>query len=95
MSSSWSRRIERAGEGKGKLTREIIPTASHFGYPLRMRVVSSARFADGFVARCHEHDGKEAEDQRAGAVNVPAFKDDAEVCGVPREQHLRQTYQRL
>ncbi len=44
--------------------------------------------AQGLVAGADGHDGQQGEDQRRCAAHVPLAEDDAEVRGVPGEEHL-------
>lgn len=70
-------------ERKKKLTRCLlhIPSAPLF--------VAPRGFADGFVAGRQRHDGEQGDDEGEGAGYAPAGEDDAEVGGVPGEEHLR------
>lgn len=50
--------------------------------------VSAGCGADGFVASGEGYDGEEGEEEADGGLDVPPSEDEAEVCGVPCEQHL-------
>lgn len=51
--------------------------------------VSAGEGTEGFVADGEEDDGEKGEDEGSGGSNVPLAEDDAEVGGVPGEEHLR------
>ena len=41
-----------------------------------------------FVGHAEEDDAEEGEEEGPGAADVPPWKDDAEVFGVPGEEHV-------
>lgn len=73
---------------KLRLTSQVVaapPSLQHF--PL-ICFVPSRHLAHRFVARREQDNGYEGEDERSGAVDVPAIEYDAEISGIPSEQHL-------
>ncbi len=52
-------------------------------------LVAAAQLAHELVASGEGGDGEEGEKEREGGVDVPLTEDDAEVGGVPCEEHLR------
>lgn len=52
-------------------------------------LVTTRGFTYGLVAGGQCHDGDERYDKRPEACDAPSAEDDAEVVGVPCEQHLR------
>lgn len=51
-------------------------------------LVASAGFAHEFIAGCQDDDAKQGDDEAKRRENMPLAKNDAEVGGVPSEQHL-------
>ena len=41
-----------------------------------------------FIGHAEEYDAEEGEEERPGAADVPPREDDAEVFGVPGEEHV-------
>lgn len=65
-----------------KLTRKGIDALVHGLF------VAAGGGAEGFVAGGESDDEEEGDDQAAGRADVPLAEDDAEVLGVPGEEHL-------
>ena len=51
-------------------------------------LVAAAGGAEGFVAGGQGDDEQQGDDERGGGLDVPLAEDDAEVIGVPGEDHL-------
>jgi hypothetical protein len=51
-------------------------------------LIISAGSAEGFVSGRDSDNGKEGENQAGRAANVPPPEYDAQILGVPREEHL-------
>lgn len=72
----------------GRLTRHIVPSPPSLGCAFRIQIISSRDLAHGLVACGKEDDCEEGEDQGTGARHVPTAEDNAEIFGIPGEQHL-------
>ncbi len=70
-------------KNQGKLTRRF------FGLLFYVFLISSGGFAQRFVACSQEDDSGKGEQEGCETANVPPAEDDAEVFGVPVEEHLR------
>lgn len=55
-------------------------------------LISSRRLAHRFIARGEHNDADERVDERPVGVHAPAFEYDAEVCGVPGEEHVHAAF---
>lgn len=71
------------GAGKGALTR-----SGGLLLLIGPGLVPPRRLPQGLIAGADRHDGQQGEDQRRGTAHVPLGEDDAEVLGVPSEEHL-------
>jgi hypothetical protein len=65
-----------------KLTRKSVDALGEGG------LVAARYGAEGFVAHGEEDDGDEGEDKGAGGADVPLAEDNAQVRGIPCEEHL-------
>jgi len=67
----------------GKLTR-------HFVLSLRSPSLVSSRGGSYHFVECSQgYDAEEGEDEAGCCLDVPPAKDDAEIRGVPGEEHLQ------
>lgn len=79
---SLSARISQHSHTDQQLTRHSF---KHDGLLL---FISSGGVSYGFVARGEDYDAEEGDDQGPEIGDSPAFEDDAEVLGVPGEEHV-------
>lgn len=64
-------------------------TGNRIHPPIHQDLIAPRARAQGFVTNSDEDDGEEGEDQPGGGPDVPRLEDDAEVGGVPGEEHLQ------
>lgn len=83
---SARKEFDSIGRERGKGEQEL--TRSSLGPLAGGRLKLADRLAEGLVSGHEHHDGKEREDEGERRVDVPPPVDDAEVLGVPCEEHL-------
>lgn len=77
------------------ISLSVLLTRHGVQFSIHRRFVLSGEFTDEFVA-CAEGDGaEEGEDEGEGVVNAPAAEDEADVVGVPCEEHLLFDYRHV
>lgn len=75
--------------------RETSHTGQFAGRLGAVYFIASANFPHEFVAGGKNDDAEQGEDKTQCRVDVPSAEDDAEVGGIPREEHLAMTCQQV
>ena len=70
--------------------RGVWLTRNSLHSPVERDLVPPNTGAESLVADANGDDGEERDEQADGAADVPLSEDDAEVLGVPGEEHLRE-----
>lgn len=84
MSGEWIDANTRGSEKVSLLTGDGFQSGGQRCF------VATRHGAQRLVAHADENHGNEGEDEGGGGADVPLAEDDAEVGGVPGEEHLMQ-----
>lgn len=72
------------------MTKRRVKLTRQSGYPsVETSFVSSGQRAERLVAHRQKNDGQERKDEAGRGADVPLPEHDAQVVGVPGEEHLR------